>query len=589
MCGDGFAVSVILPSGANVAPEALMPPGRDGCEVIEAASAPAGTAGVTLPRDLCAMAMNAACAKARGDVLAFVAPQIAPRQGWADAVRAYFAENPDAEAVTGATSLKPGGPWDLAAAALDGACSPGARGPFLHCAVRRQAFEERGGFDESLPALVTLRLPLGGLPLTADGPAALCPDMAAVVSYPRGVKGFFAEQFTRGEAAYLAPARRGALAGILTAGEAPVLALRFSGQRREAAPVFVLATLGAATRLVGWLVAFLRGGRTGQPVPGALLGPESDWLVAAEGGASPPAVSVVVPAYGRPPLLGLCLGALVRQDVEEAFEVIVVADGDGGRAEALRGEFPRVCLVRAADVAGPGDARNVGIDAARGHYVAFTDADCLPAADWLRRLLEACRRRGGRPVCGWVDSAFAYSYAARAGNVCDKGMMRPSRPVEAQGVGGSNFCISHALLKKTGARFAEKTYGAEEASLLHRLSEGERSVLLEPAARVRHLRRDGVGACLSRHYRLGRGSGRMRRRFNLRGSAFARRPWLSPLLAPLRFLLTAGRAVRYSPLSLGDFVRLSPFIACCYLWYSIGFMDGALEARRQERAGGPAV
>ena len=72
----------------------------------------------------------------------------------------------------------------------------------------------------------------------------------------------------------------------------------------------------------------------------------------------------------------------------------------------------------------------------------------------------------------------------------------------------------------------------------------------------------------------------------MRGSLFARHIWLTPLLVPTRFLLTAFRTARYGPARLLDFVRLSPFIMCQYAWYAAGFAAGAVSARR---ASGPSL
>ena len=50
----------------------------------------------------------------------------------------------------------------------------------------------------------------------------------------------------------------------------------------------------------------------------------------------------------------------------------------------------------------PQEARNTGAALARGETIVFTDADCVPRADWLELLLER-HERGARLVGGSVD------------------------------------------------------------------------------------------------------------------------------------------------------------------------------------------
>lgn len=88
----------------------------------------------------------------------------------------------------------------------------------------------------------------------------------------------------------------------------------------------------------------------------------------------PPKISVVVPAYNHALELGEAIDSLLAQDTQD-FELIVVDDGSTDATEArLRSYGDRLRYVRQAN-GGPGKARNTGIEAARGQYVAFCDAD----------------------------------------------------------------------------------------------------------------------------------------------------------------------------------------------------------------------
>lgn len=100
-----------------------------------------------------------------------------------------------------------------------------------------------------------------------------------------------------------------------------------------------------------------------------------------------PAVTVIVPAYNAARSLPACLQALRCQRGFESgreLELIVVDDGstdETGRLAELAGAW----VLRQPN-AGPAAARNRGAQAAHGALLAFTDADCIPAPDWLERL-----------------------------------------------------------------------------------------------------------------------------------------------------------------------------------------------------------
>ncbi len=104
--------------------------------------------------------------------------------------------------------------------------------------------------------------------------------------------------------------------------------------------------------------------------------------------------SVIVPAYRATDVLPRCLAALCDQSLaRDAYEIIVVDDGSPDQTadvaeKVLSNANGRV--IRAPH-GGPAHARNLGAQAARGAILAFTDADCEPAHDWLERLTAPLR------------------------------------------------------------------------------------------------------------------------------------------------------------------------------------------------------
>jgi glycosyltransferase involved in cell wall biosynthesis len=97
-----------------------------------------------------------------------------------------------------------------------------------------------------------------------------------------------------------------------------------------------------------------------------------------------PMVSVVVPAYNAARTMEATLRSVLRQTVDD-LELIVVDDGSNDSTSEIARSMDdgRLRLLRQRN-AGHASARNTGIAAARGRYVAVVDADDL----WLPQKLE---------------------------------------------------------------------------------------------------------------------------------------------------------------------------------------------------------
>ena len=98
-----------------------------------------------------------------------------------------------------------------------------------------------------------------------------------------------------------------------------------------------------------------------------------------------PVVSVIIPTRNRPTLVTRAVASALNQP-GQSVEVVVVIDGpDSATVAALSVVAePRLRVIELAERSGGARARNVGIEAARGKWVAFLDDD----DEWLPHKLE---------------------------------------------------------------------------------------------------------------------------------------------------------------------------------------------------------
>lgn len=128
-----------------------------------------------------------------------------------------------------------------------------------------------------------------------------------------------------------------------------------------------------------------------------------------------PVLSVVLPTYNRRERLHKVLQSLAAQDLDEAFEVVVVSDGssDGTDDDLRSGATPIPVLAQFQDNQGPASARNLGVEMSSGDIVLFIDDDVVADGALLRRHLDAHRRLGDKTVViGPMLNAPDFPYSA---------------------------------------------------------------------------------------------------------------------------------------------------------------------------------
>lgn len=110
-------------------------------------------------------------------------------------------------------------------------------------------------------------------------------------------------------------------------------------------------------------------------------------------------VSVIIPAYNASATLREALLALTQQDIQGSLEVIVVDDGSLDNTREIVQQFATVKYL-SQENAGPAAARNLGASVAQGDFLCFTDSDCIPRRDWVRKLLQGFHEPNIAVVCG---------------------------------------------------------------------------------------------------------------------------------------------------------------------------------------------
>jgi len=207
-----------------------------------------------------------------------------------------------------------------------------------------------------------------------------------------------------------------------------------------------------------------------------------------------PRVSVVVCTYNGGRTLGQCLRSLQALDYPD-YEVIVVDDGSKDDTREILARFPDVRAIHQPN-RGLSVARNVGLQAARGEVVAYTDSDCFADPDWLTLLVYQLQRTaaaavGGpnlTPPDGWAAACVASSPG------------QPTHVLEsdqvAEHIPGCNMAFRREALVAINGFDPVYRKAGDDVDICWRLQHAGHWITFAPGAFVWHHRRQGPRAYL---------------------------------------------------------------------------------------------
>lgn len=103
-------------------------------------------------------------------------------------------------------------------------------------------------------------------------------------------------------------------------------------------------------------------------------------------------LSIIIPIYNVEKYISLCLDSLLRQNIPSSdYEIIVIDDGSTDTSQTIvrdyASKYSNISLYMQEN-AGPGAARNIGIDRSQGEYIWFVDGDDTIQENCLKDLLQ---------------------------------------------------------------------------------------------------------------------------------------------------------------------------------------------------------
>lgn len=295
------------------------------------------------------------------------------------------------------------------------------------------------------------------------------------------------------------------------------------------------------------------------------------------------AASVIVPAYRASATIDRCVQSLLNQRFDGTYEVIVSASADVDAGLPDLAPHPNLTLLTHVPRLSAARARNRGVAAARGHLLAFTDADVEVDPGWLGELMRATAQ--GDCVAGAVCNGTPGSDAGTVEYLVEFFDLHPDRPASSAWHGATcNLAVPRDLWEELGP-FPEDMGGGEDTLLTVAAARRSR-FSFAPSARVTHHNRTDLAVVLAHQRELGRFTAHLGRRSPYKLRPLVQYSPLAPVATVGRVLSLYLRVARWTPRELPRTLRLSPLVVAAIVAWGSGLLaEGIrLDGRALRRA-----
>ena len=224
-------------------------------------------------------------------------------------------------------------------------------------------------------------------------------------------------------------------------------------------------------------------------------------------------LSVIIPAFQSAKTIPALLFSLKNQ-TRPPDEIIVVDDDSSDKTASCAKSFG-VNVVRNETNRGPAYARNCGIKLSQGEILAFVDADCVCASDWLEKIEAEFENEGKNVLMGKVmfDPRTLFERAVcdlgfpAGGSVGFENMWRVEKDGETRHLSTCNFSVRKKVFELYGYFDESFPFGGEDVELSERwISKGVR-MYYRPQIKVEHpVMRGNLTSFVRWHFYRGQGN-----------------------------------------------------------------------------------
>lgn len=228
---------------------------------------------------------------------------------------------------------------------------------------------------------------------------------------------------------------------------------------------------------------------------------------------SAPRVSVITLTFNRLVALERCLESLANQTLSpHEFELVLVDVSDQPETRMVAAYRNRIDINHLpADNQGVAGNRNLGVQHARGSWLAFLDDDCVAAPDWLAALMRCASEHPDSLIGGGVKNLNPGNAVSCAGQVITEAVDAcfNSGQGEPSFFPGLNFAVRkdhYCSLGGNDERFGR--LAAEDRDFIDRWRRSGRGLVRAEHAIVIHAHRAQFTGFVRQYFNYGRGAWR---------------------------------------------------------------------------------